>query len=61
MSHRDDQGEFRSFDEIEKASDALWSLLVGVLDKDTLTLGDNRKVNFSRSMIFMPAIWAPLK
>jgi len=41
------------FDEIEKASDALWNLLLGVLDKATLTLGDNRKVDFSRVMIFM--------
>jgi ATP-dependent Clp protease ATP-binding subunit ClpB len=44
---------FVLFDEIEKASDALWNLLLGVLDKGTLTLGDNRKVDFSRSMIFM--------
>src|SRR5579871_3022844 len=41
------------FDEIEKASDSLWNLLLGVLDKATLTLGDNRKVDFSRAMIFM--------
>lgn len=41
------------FDEIEKASDALWQLLLGVLDKATLTLGDNRRVDFSRTMIFM--------
>ncbi len=41
------------FDEIEKASDALWQLLLGILDKATLTLGDNRRVDFSRSMIFM--------
>src|SRR5579864_2387341 len=41
------------FDEIEKASDALWNLLLGILDKGTLTLGDNRKVDFSRAMIFM--------
>lgn len=41
------------FDEIEKASDALWQLLLGILDKATLTLGDNRHVDFSRSMIFM--------
>src|SRR4029077_12384846 len=41
------------FDEIEKASDALWNLLLGILDKGTLTLGDNRKVDFSRSIIFM--------
>src|ERR1700693_1561111 len=44
---------FVLFDEIEKASDALWKLLLGILDKGTLTLGDNRKVDFSRSMIFM--------
>ena len=41
------------FDEIEKASDALWRLLLGILDKATLTLGDNRRVDFSRSLIVM--------
>jgi len=41
------------FDEIEKASDALWQLLLGILDKATLTLGDNRRVDFSHTMIFM--------
>jgi ATP-dependent Clp protease ATP-binding subunit ClpB len=41
------------FDEIEKASDALWNLLLGILDKATLTLGDNRRVDFSRTIIFM--------
>jgi ATP-dependent Clp protease ATP-binding subunit ClpA len=40
-------------DEIEKASDALWQLLLGVLDKATLTLGDNRRVDLSQCMIFM--------
>src|SRR3989344_1426017 len=44
---------FILFDEIEKASDSLWNLLLGILDKGILTLGDNRKVNFSRAMIFM--------
>jgi ATP-dependent Clp protease ATP-binding subunit ClpB len=44
---------FVLFDEIEKASDALWHLLLGILDKGTLTLGDNRRVDFSRAMIFM--------
>lgn len=44
---------FILFDEIEKASDALWNLLLGILDKATLTLGDNRKVDFSHTMIFM--------
>jgi ATP-dependent Clp protease ATP-binding subunit ClpB len=41
------------FDEIEKASDSLWKLLLGILDKATLTLGDNRRVDFSRSLIIM--------
>jgi ATP-dependent Clp protease ATP-binding subunit ClpB len=41
------------FDEIEKASDALWNLLLGILDKATVTLRDNCKVDFSKAMIFM--------
>ena len=41
------------FDEIEKASESLWQLLLGILDKGTLTLGDNRRVDFSLSMIFL--------
>jgi ATP-dependent Clp protease ATP-binding subunit ClpB len=41
------------FDEIEKASDSLWKLLLGILDKATLTLGDNRRVDFSQSLIIM--------
>jgi len=44
---------FVLFDEIEKASDALWNLLLGILDKGILTLGDNRRVDFSRALIFM--------
>jgi len=44
---------FVLFDEIEKASDALWNLLLGILDKGILTLGDNRKVNFSAAMVFL--------
>jgi ATP-dependent Clp protease ATP-binding subunit ClpA len=44
---------FVLFDEIEKASDALWNLLLGILDKATLTLGDHRKVDFSNALIFM--------
>ena len=47
------QISFLLFDEIEKASDALWNLLLGILDKGTLTLGDNRKVDFSQTMIFL--------
>jgi ATP-dependent Clp protease ATP-binding subunit ClpA len=41
------------FDEIEKASDAVWNLLLGILDKGILTLGDNRKVDFSSAMVFL--------
>jgi ATP-dependent Clp protease ATP-binding subunit ClpB len=44
---------FVLFDEIEKASDALWNLLLGILDKGVLTLGDNRKVDFSAAMVFL--------
>ena len=44
---------FLLFDEIEKASDALWQLLLGILDKATLTLGDNRRVDFSQTLIFL--------
>lgn len=44
---------FVLFDEIEKASDALWNLLLGILDKATLTLGDNRRVDFSQALVFM--------
>ncbi|HXG65682.1 MAG TPA: AAA family ATPase, partial [Blastocatellia bacterium] len=52
--HNDnDKLTFVLFDEIEKASDALWQLLLGILDKATLTLGDNRRVDFSRCMIFL--------
>ncbi|HEX8871315.1 MAG TPA: AAA family ATPase [Candidatus Acidoferrum sp.] len=44
---------FLLFDEIEKASDALWQLLLGILDKATLTLGDNRRVDLSQTVVFM--------
>ena len=44
---------FLLFDEIEKASDALWQLLLGILDKATLTLGDNRRVDLSQTIILM--------
>ena len=44
---------FVLFDEIEKASDSLWNLLLGILDKATLTLGDNRRVDFSQTLIFL--------
>jgi ATP-dependent Clp protease ATP-binding subunit ClpB len=41
------------FDEIEKASEALWQLLLGILDKGTLTLGDNSRVDLSQCVIFL--------
>src|SRR6266566_1930872 len=41
------------FDEIEKASDSLWQLLLGILDKATLTLGDNRRVDFRNCMVIL--------
>jgi len=53
-SHRDGlKLSFLLFDEIEKASDALWQLLLGMLDKATLTLGDNRRVDLSQTVIFL--------
>lgn len=52
--HTDDlKLSFVLFDEIEKADDALWQLLLGVLDKGVLTLGDNRQVDFSRTILVM--------
>ena len=44
---------FLLFDEIEKANDSLWKLLLGILDKATLTLGDNRHIDLSQTVIFM--------
>src|SRR5258706_1803772 len=41
------------FDEIEKASDSLWQLVLGILDKATLTLGEHRRVNFEHCMVIM--------
>jgi ATP-dependent Clp protease ATP-binding subunit ClpA len=41
------------WDEIEKASDALWNLLLGILDKGSLTLGDNRRVDMCNTINFM--------
>src|SRR5215469_13035659 len=53
-SHRPElKLSFLLFDEIEKASDALWQLLLGILDKATLTLGDNRRVDLSQTVIFL--------
>lgn len=41
------------FDEIEKAAPSMTRLLLGVLDKAALRLGDNATVNFERTIIFM--------
>jgi ATP-dependent Clp protease ATP-binding subunit ClpA len=41
------------FDEIEKAAGSMARLMLGVLDKATLKLGDNTQVNFEKSLIFM--------
>ena len=40
------------FDEIEKAAPSLTRLLLGILDKAILRLGDNTTVNFEKSLIF---------
>lgn len=44
---------FVLFDEIEKANESVWQILLGILDKATLNLGDNKQVDFSRCVIFM--------
>src|SRR2546428_2855870 len=44
---------FLLFDEIEKASDALWQLLLGILDKATLTLADNRRGGVCQATDFL--------
>lgn len=44
---------FLLLDEIEKANDALWNLLLGILDKATLTLGDGSRVDFTQTIIFL--------
>ncbi len=41
------------FDEIEKAAPSMARLLLGILDKATLRLGDNTTVNFERTLIFL--------
>src|SRR4029453_14931283 len=41
------------FDEVEKAGPTLTVLLLGILDKGTLNLGDNTVVNFEKSFIFL--------
>jgi len=53
LSHGCLQSQLPPVDEIEKASDALWNLLLGILDKATLTLGDNRRVDSLQDAIFM--------
>ena len=61
-SHQGDlKLSFLLFDEIEKASDALWQLLLGILDKGVLTLGDNRRVDLSQTIIFMTSNLGPVQ
>jgi len=44
---------FLLFDEIEKESDALWQLLLGMLAKATLTLADNRRADLPYVIVFL--------
>jgi ATP-dependent Clp protease ATP-binding subunit ClpA len=41
------------FDEIEKASDGLWNILLGILDKAAITLGTNEFVDLQKTVILM--------
>ncbi len=41
------------FDEIEKAAPSFTALLLGVLDRATLRLGDNTQVNFEKTLVFL--------
>ena len=41
------------FDEIEKGAASLWRILLGILDKATLRLGDNTSADFQKTIIFM--------
>jgi len=41
------------FDEIEKAAPSMTRVLLGVLDKGTLRLGDNSNVNFEKTLVFL--------
>ena len=40
------------FDEIEKAAPSMTNLLLGILDKGILRLGDNTTVNFEKTLVF---------
>src|SRR3979490_2438010 len=44
---------FLLFDEIEKASDSLWQLLLGMLGKANVASGGNPKVDLSETVIFL--------
>lgn len=41
------------FDEVEKADPVLWNSLLGILDDGHLTLGNNKEVDFTRSIIIL--------
>ena len=53
--HRSDRDPFTFvlFDEIERASDSLWHLLLGILDRATLTLWNSQRVDFSQTVIVL--------
>lgn len=55
MQHRTKDYPFTIllFDEIEKANTQLWNLLLGVLDKGEITLGDNKVINLTDCIIVM--------
>ncbi len=50
---KNDKLSFVLFDEIEKASDSLWRLMLGIMDKAKLNLGTNKIVDFSNCIITM--------
>jgi len=41
------------FDEIEKANDALWDLMLGILDRGEMTTGTNEVVDFTPTVIIL--------
>lgn len=53
MSSEESDVSIILFDEIEKAAPSMTRLLLGILDKATLRLGDNTTVNFEKCVIFL--------
>lgn len=52
-TNEDNDFTFVLFDEIEKANHALWELMLGIMDKATLTTGTNDIIDFSKTIIVM--------